>query len=81
MGDSSDDDTEHDINQGGKAKDLVHKCVSDPGNVLAHRGARMVRHPTQAAGATRKCVLTLDGYSYVIGKDRKKLFISLLKCD
>jgi hypothetical protein len=76
MGDSSDDDSQNgDIKQGGKAKDLVHKCVSDPGKAVANR-TRTVRYPMQTGGATRKCVLTLDGYSYVIGKDSKS-FVEL----
>lgn len=69
MGDSSDDELEHDTTPGGKVKDLVHKCHSDPGKILANRNAaRTARHPSSSTGATRKCVLTLDGYSYVIGK-------------
>lgn len=79
MGDSSDDESEPDINQSGKAKDLVHKCHSDPGKIVASRNvSRTVRYPLATGGATRKCVLTLDGYSYVIGKTK---FISLhLSC-
>ncbi|XP_013136067.1 PREDICTED: calcium/calmodulin-dependent 3',5'-cyclic nucleotide phosphodiesterase 1A [Papilio polytes] len=47
-------------------KELVHKCHSDPGGGRA-LGAipRTYRHRS-ASGALRKCVLTLDGYSYVI---------------
>ncbi|XP_063376625.1 dual specificity calcium/calmodulin-dependent 3',5'-cyclic nucleotide phosphodiesterase 1 isoform X2 [Cydia fagiglandana] len=47
-------------------KELVHKCHSDPGGGRALGAApRTVRHRS-ASGAARKCVLTLDGYSYVI---------------
>ncbi|XP_061707631.1 dual specificity calcium/calmodulin-dependent 3',5'-cyclic nucleotide phosphodiesterase 1 isoform X2 [Cydia pomonella] len=47
-------------------KELVHKCHSDPGGGRALGAApRAVRHRS-ASGAARKCVLTLDGYSYVI---------------
>jgi hypothetical protein len=59
---------------GGRAKDLVHKCPSDPGNNI-----KLSRPIFQAASSqpstsatTRKCVLTLDGYSYVIGKNTQK---------
>ncbi|XP_013168324.1 PREDICTED: calcium/calmodulin-dependent 3',5'-cyclic nucleotide phosphodiesterase 1A [Papilio xuthus] len=47
-------------------KELVHKCHSDPGGGRA-LGAipRTYRHRS-VSGALRKCVLTLDGYSYVI---------------
>ncbi|XP_070505157.1 dual specificity calcium/calmodulin-dependent 3',5'-cyclic nucleotide phosphodiesterase 1A-like isoform X3 [Chironomus tepperi] len=76
MGDSSDDEQEYGNGQsdsGGAGKDLVHKCVSDPGKIVGNRGqalaTRPPRHPTSilpSGPATRKCVLTLDGYSYVI---------------
>ena len=79
MGDSSDDEPEHEVNHGGKAKDLVHKCHSDPGKIIANRNVtRTVRYPMTTGGATRKCVLTLDGYSYVIGKGCFLLFCLLL---
>jgi hypothetical protein len=65
MGDSSEDESkpECDINKGAITKDLVHKCPSDPGK--GSRAGQRPRHPL--AGPTRKCMLTLDGYSYVIG--------------
>lgn len=57
-----------------RTKDLVHKCQSDPGGRLSMR-SQINRSPRiLASGAanmattTRKCVLTLDGYNYVIGK-------------
>ncbi|XP_077296026.1 dual specificity calcium/calmodulin-dependent 3',5'-cyclic nucleotide phosphodiesterase 1A-like isoform X8 [Arctopsyche grandis] len=53
--------------QGGiRGKDPVHKCHSDPGGGRSE-GARALRqHRPPAAPNARKCVLTLDGYSYVI---------------
>lgn len=46
-------------------KELVHKCHSDPGGGRALGASRA--HSHRSSGALRKCVLTLDGYSYVIG--------------
>ncbi|XP_022114733.1 calcium/calmodulin-dependent 3',5'-cyclic nucleotide phosphodiesterase 1 isoform X2 [Pieris rapae] len=46
-------------------KELVHKCHSDPGGGRALGAPRAQRHRSMS-GALRKCVLTLDGYSYVI---------------
>lgn len=42
-------------------KTLVNKCFSDPSSIRV----RTSRY--QTGSTTRKCVLTLDGYSYVIG--------------
>lgn len=56
-------------NSGAKTKDLVHKCNSDPGGITSSRSSPTVRSfKYPSGGVTRKCVLTLDGYSYVIGK-------------
>lgn len=44
--------------EGRGLKETVHKCHSDPGG---SQGPRRLR-------SGRKCVLTLDGYSYVIGE-------------
>lgn len=73
MGDTSEEELidEYDECPSGRVKDLVHKSHSDPGNRNA--SARQPRHPLPTGPTTRKCVLTLDGYSYVIGK--KYLFI------
>lgn len=57
-----------------RTKDLVHKCQSDPGGRSSTRSHinRSPRYPASGASnmttTTRKCVLTLDGYNYVIGK-------------
>lgn len=57
-----------------RTKDLVHKCQSDPGGRSSMRSQinRLPRYPASGASnittTTRRCVLTLDGYNYVIGK-------------
>lgn len=63
-----------------RAKDSVHKCQSDLGGRYTARSqvastsqSRSLRFPSTSAtsnlpATTRKCVLTLDGYNYVIGK-------------
>lgn len=70
----------------GRLKDLVHKCPSDPVKSVKDRSLKLSRAPLQTTASTvttpislppgtttRKCVLTLDGYSYVIGKRETKL--------
>lgn len=78
-----------------RAKDLIHKCQSDPGRVSIGSStssapaslvkpllSRSLRYPCSSSGSgggggtatTRKCVLTLDGYSYVIGKGPQRHF-------
>ncbi|XP_076288767.1 dual specificity calcium/calmodulin-dependent 3',5'-cyclic nucleotide phosphodiesterase 1-like isoform X3 [Lasioglossum baleicum] len=59
-----------------QSKDPVQKCHSDPGAVSAagtpcspgKRISRRLVPGIPSSSNTRKCVLTLDGYSYVIGK-------------
>lgn len=46
-----------------RSKELVHKCNSDPGGKKENSQPRL-----RSSSTSRKCVLTLDGYSYVIGK-------------
>ncbi|KAG6441195.1 hypothetical protein O3G_MSEX001686 [Manduca sexta] len=53
-------------------KELVHKCHSDPGGGRALGAAPRTHRHRSASGALRKCVLTLDGYSYVIGEAANK---------
>lgn len=47
-------------------KTIVNKCFSDPSSIRV----RTSRYQTGAT--TRKCVLTLDGYSYVIGNTNRE---------
>ncbi|KAL1457700.1 hypothetical protein WDU94_007898 [Cyamophila willieti] len=61
-------------------KELVHKCNSDPGGgrrsigIQEDSGGGGIARRTRSGSSyshipvARKCVLTLDGYSYVIGK-------------
>jgi hypothetical protein len=76
MGDSSDDEQIDEYDECPRnTKDLVQKCHSDPGKFRDKNiaTARVSRCSNPMSSTTRKCVLTLDGYSYVIGK-RQPLF-------
>ncbi|KAK6623059.1 hypothetical protein RUM43_008911 [Polyplax serrata] len=46
-------------------KEAVHKCNSDPGGKKDKSEVGRFR----GQSASRKCILTLDGYSYVIGAE------------
>ncbi|KAI4478425.1 hypothetical protein M0804_012079 [Polistes exclamans] len=63
-----------------QSKDPVQKCHSDPGAGSnppgtsyspAKRISRKQVHGIPSSANTRKCVLTLDGYSYVIVLEQK----------
>ncbi|KAL4713005.1 hypothetical protein ACJJTC_012075 [Scirpophaga incertulas] len=45
-------------------KELVHKCHSDPGGGRALGAVPRAYRHRSASGAPKKCVLTLDGYSW-----------------
>lgn len=66
-----------------RPKDSIHKCQSDPSNrssmpantSRSHIQSRSLRFPSTSTAnnpmtgaTTRKCMFTLDGYNYVIGK-------------
>ncbi|CAH0726165.1 unnamed protein product, partial [Brenthis ino] len=61
-------------------KELVHKCHSDPGGGRALGAAPRAHRHRSVSGALRKCVLTLDGYSYVIGTCLFADILHLLIC-
>jgi hypothetical protein len=69
MAESSSDDEQTSIefeNKGARSKDLVYKCNSDPGKVQVNKNLTIQTFRNSCA--PRKCLLTLDGYSYVIGE-------------
>ncbi|KOX76231.1 hypothetical protein WN51_11560 [Melipona quadrifasciata] len=68
-----------------QSKDPVQKCHSDPGaastaSTPCSPGKRISRRLVPgipSSSNTRKCVLTLDGYSYVIGEYRVTIRLEL----
>ncbi|KZC10588.1 hypothetical protein WN55_00340 [Dufourea novaeangliae] len=72
-----------------QSKDPVQKCHSDPGAASTpgtpcspgKRISRKLVPGIPSSSNTRKCVLTLDGYSYVIGEYGTTIRVELLSSD